>query len=158
MCAGRGRLRKGKGDAQDDQELQVAKEEFDKIAGFLSNHLLSLEQDCTRSLITQAARHHAAQMQLLSRGLTSLHGIEPLMKQISQEHNIDRRLSSVDEGLFDDTDDEAGSVVDIYDDDYVSYVDDHGREHEQDLEVGPDSGSESFVNVSRNLCESSENR
>ncbi|KAH9537955.1 hypothetical protein CY35_16G079600 [Sphagnum magellanicum] len=146
MCAGRGRLRKGKGDAQDDQELQVAKEEFDKIAGFLSNHLLSLEQDCTRSLITQAARHHAAQMQLLSRGLTSLHGIEPLMKQISQEHNIDRRLSSVDEGLFDDTDDEAGSVVDIYDDDYVSYVDDHGREHEQDLEVGPDSGSESFVN------------
>jgi hypothetical protein len=38
MCAGRGRLRKGKGDAQDDQELQVAKEEFDKIAGFLSNH------------------------------------------------------------------------------------------------------------------------
>ncbi|KAH9537958.1 hypothetical protein CY35_16G079600 [Sphagnum magellanicum] len=138
MCAGRGRLRKGKGDAQDDQELQVAKEEFDKIAGFLSNHLLSLEQDCTRSLITQAARHHAAQMQLLSRGLTSLHGIEPLMKQISQEHNIDRRLSSVDEGLFDDTDDEAGSVVDIYDDDYVSYVDDHGREHEQDLEeAGP---------------------
>jgi hypothetical protein len=97
-------------------------------------------------------------MQLLSKGLTSLHGIEPLMKQISQEHNIDRRLSSVDEGLFDDTDDEAGSVVDIYDDDYVSYVDDHGREHEQDLEVGPDSDSESFVNVSRNLCESSENR
>jgi hypothetical protein len=64
MCAGRGRLRKGKGDAQDDQELQVAKEEFDKIAGFLSSHLLSLEQDCTRSLITQAARHHAAQVLL----------------------------------------------------------------------------------------------
>jgi hypothetical protein len=65
MCAGRGRLRKGKGDAQDDQELQVAKEEFDKIAGFLSSHLLSLERDCTRSLITQAARHHAAQVLLL---------------------------------------------------------------------------------------------
>jgi len=85
-------------------------------------------------------------MHLLTRGLTSLHGIEPFMKQISQEHNIDRRLSPTDKELFDDADDdEAGSVVDVDD---GSYTDDHEQEHEQELDDGQDSGSESFVHVS----------
>ncbi|KAH9534734.1 hypothetical protein CY35_17G019600 [Sphagnum magellanicum] len=149
MRVARGRLKKGKGDtqnkvdAQSDQELQAAKEDFDNVSRFLSCRLISLEQGRAQSLITQAARHHAAQMHLLTRGLTSLHGIEPFMKQISQEHNIDRRLSPTDKELFDDADDdEAGSVVDVDD---GSYTDDHEQEHEQELDDGQDSGSESFV-------------
>ncbi len=71
------------------------------------------------------------------------------MKQISQEHKIDRRLSSTEKGLFDDADDdEAGSVVDVDD---GSYTDDH--EQEQELDDGQDSGSESFVHVSTILYE-----
>ncbi len=69
------------------------------------------------------------------------------MKQISQEHKIDRRLSSTEKGFFDDADDdEAGSVVDVDD---GSYTDDH----EQELDDGQDSGSESFVHVSTILYE-----
>jgi ABC-type phosphate transport system auxiliary subunit len=72
MRVARGRLKKGKGDtqnkvdAQSDQELQAAKEDFDNVSRFLSCRLISLEQERAQSLITQAARHHAAQVGTLA--------------------------------------------------------------------------------------------
>lgn len=83
------------------------------------------------------------QMQFFSKGLTSLHGVEPYMKSVTQERNIDRRLSSADEE-FDDGDDEAASNLDDMDDDDdddVSYIDDEDQDHGHAREQ--DSGSSS---------------
>lgn len=46
------------------QQLQTAREEYDDEATLFVFRLESLRQGQSRSLLTQAARHHAAQVQL----------------------------------------------------------------------------------------------
>ncbi|KAL3699968.1 hypothetical protein R1sor_017990 [Riccia sorocarpa] len=113
----KGRPKNGKVDGFADQQLQVVKNEFDKLSTFVNARLVSLEQGRPRSLITQAARHHTAQMHLFSRGHAALQAVEPYMRQVARERNIDREISLTRHGLNNDARD-----TDSNDDDDVSYM------------------------------------
>ncbi|PON51893.1 hypothetical protein PanWU01x14_213060 [Parasponia andersonii] len=58
----KGRLRSGKGETFSMQQLQMAHDEYDQEATLFVFRLKSLKQGQSRSLLTQAARHHAAQV------------------------------------------------------------------------------------------------
>lgn len=58
----KGRVRSTKGDNISSQQLQTAHDEYDDEATLFVFRLKSLKQGQSRSLLTQAARHHAAQV------------------------------------------------------------------------------------------------
>lgn len=58
----RGRSKGGKGETFSLQQLQSARDEYDEEATLFVFRLKSLKQGQSRSLLTQAARHHAAQV------------------------------------------------------------------------------------------------
>lgn len=58
----KGRLRGGKGETFSVQQIQLARDEYDEEATLFVFRLKSLKQGQSRSLLTQAARHHAAQV------------------------------------------------------------------------------------------------
>lgn len=60
----KGRSKTFKGESFTLQQLQTAREEYDDEATLFVFRLESLRQGQSRSLLTQAARHHAAQVQL----------------------------------------------------------------------------------------------
>ena len=61
----KGRSKSGKGDNFSMQQLKVAHDEYDEEATLFVFRLKSLKQGQSRSLLTQAARHHAAQVSFL---------------------------------------------------------------------------------------------
>ena len=61
----RGRSKGGKGENFSLQQLQTARDEYDEEATLFVFRLKSLKQGQSRSLLTQAARHHAAQVFLI---------------------------------------------------------------------------------------------
>lgn len=58
----KGGSRSGKGERFSKQQLETARAEYDDEAAFYVFRLKSLKQGQSRSLLTQAARHHAAQV------------------------------------------------------------------------------------------------
>lgn len=58
----KGRSKSGKGETFSLQQLQEAHDEYDQEATLFVFRLKSLKQGQSRSLLTQAARHHAAQV------------------------------------------------------------------------------------------------
>lgn len=60
----RGKSRGGKAQSFSLQQLQTARDEYDEEATLFVFRLKSLKQGQSRSLLTQAARHHAAQVLL----------------------------------------------------------------------------------------------
>ncbi|KAI5068061.1 hypothetical protein GOP47_0016406 [Adiantum capillus-veneris] len=89
-------MQKGKpksGKVDNMNRLASAKEEFNEQGQVLSFRLQSVTQGQSRSLITQAARYHSAQMHLFSKGLASITAMEPVMRQLALEKNIDRSMS-----------------------------------------------------------------
>lgn len=58
----KGQSRSGRGESFSMQQLEIARDEYDEEAAFYVFRLKSLKQGQSRSLLTQAARHHAAQV------------------------------------------------------------------------------------------------
>lgn len=58
----KGKSKGGKGESFTLQQLQTAHDEYDEEATLCVFRLKSLKQGQSRSLLTQAARHHAAQV------------------------------------------------------------------------------------------------
>lgn len=58
----KGRSKSGKGESFTLQQLQAAHDEYDEEATLCVFRLKSLKQGQYRSLLTQAARHHSAQV------------------------------------------------------------------------------------------------
>lgn len=58
----RGRSRGGKAESFSLPKIQMARDEYDEEATLFVFRLKSLKQGQSRSLLTQAARHHAAQV------------------------------------------------------------------------------------------------
>lgn len=58
----KGKSRHGKGETFTSEQLQVVREEYDDVARLCIFRVESLKQGQSRSLLTQAARHHAAQV------------------------------------------------------------------------------------------------
>ncbi|KAG9446283.1 hypothetical protein H6P81_012411 [Aristolochia fimbriata] len=118
------------------QQLQTAHEEYDEEATLFVFRLKSLKQGQSRSLLTQAARHHAAQLNFFKKGLKSLEAVEPHVKLVAEEQHIDYQFS----GLEDD------------EPDYGDYDegDDANDDGELSFDYGQNDGGQEVVSTSRN--------
>ncbi|KAL3630869.1 hypothetical protein CASFOL_023853 [Castilleja foliolosa] len=91
----KGRSKQGKGETFTSQQLQVVCEEYDDVARLCIFRAESLKQGQSRSLLTQAARHHAAQLNFFRKGLQSLEAVEPHIKNLAEKQHIYYELCDV---------------------------------------------------------------
>ncbi|KAL2484417.1 Uncharacterized protein Adt_29173 [Abeliophyllum distichum] len=106
----KGRLRNSKGECFSSHHLRLARDEYDEEANVFVFRMKSLKQGQSRSLLTQAARHHAAQLSFFKKALRSLEAIEPHVKLIAAQQHIDYQFSGLeddDRGDIDDDNDES---------------------------------------------------
>ncbi|XP_044489891.1 uncharacterized protein At2g33490-like [Mangifera indica] len=129
----KGRSKSGKGETFSMQQLQTAHDEYDEEETLFVFRMKSLKQGQSRSLLTQAARHHAAQMCFFKKALMSLEAIEPHVKMVTEKQHIHYHFS----GLEDEDGDDDG------DDDDDDSSDTHG-----DGELGFDCGHNDQENAS----------
>ncbi|XP_061948052.1 uncharacterized protein At2g33490-like isoform X2 [Populus nigra] len=106
----KGRSKGGKDESTTLQQLRSAREEYDEEATLCVFRLKSLKQGQSRSLLTQLARHHAAQLNFFQKGLKSLETVEPHVRLITEHQHIDYHFS----GLEDDGREDGEDVDDTY--------------------------------------------
>ncbi|KAG6422443.1 hypothetical protein SASPL_119015 [Salvia splendens] len=93
-------------------ELKEAHDEYDEEANVFVFRMKSLKQGQSRSFLTQASRHHAAQVVLFAAlAARSLEAIEPHVSLLAEQLHIDYHFSGIqDDGreiLNDDSDDDG---------------------------------------------------
>ncbi|KAK1423227.1 hypothetical protein QVD17_18524 [Tagetes erecta] len=93
----KGKVKNGKVESSVAQKLQEAQDEYDEVARLCVFRVKSLKEGQWRSLLTQAARHHAAQLNFFRKGLKAVESVEPFIRNVAQKHRIDCQLS----GLYD---------------------------------------------------------
>ncbi|XVF44301.1 hypothetical protein PTKIN_Ptkin02bG0109600 [Pterospermum kingtungense] len=133
----KGRSKGGKGENFSMQQLQVAHEEYDEEATLFVFRLKSLKQGQSRSLLTQAARHHAAQMRFFKKALKSLEEVEPHVQKITEQLHIDYHFSGLEDDDGDNVEDD-----DNYENDDGN--DDSDDEDDEDDGYDLDDGELSF--------------
>ncbi|KAM6562605.1 hypothetical protein CsatB_022603 [Cannabis sativa] len=129
------------------QQLIMAHDEYDQEATLFVFRLKSLKQGQSRSLLTQAARHHAAQLCFFKKALRSLEAVEPFVKHVTEQQHIDYHFVGLEDDDLDDYDD----YNDDHDDD-----DDGSYDSNDDGELSFDYGQndqEQDVSTSRNSME-----
>ncbi|CAL0308233.1 unnamed protein product [Lupinus luteus] len=137
----RGKSKGGKGECFSLQQLQIARDEYDQEATLFVFRLKSLKQGQSRSLLTQAARHHAAQLCFFKKAVKHLETVEPHVKSVTEQQHIDYHFSSLEEDA-DEGDDEDD--------------DNEGYNENDDGELSFDYGhneKEGDVSTSRNSME-----
>ncbi|KZV51429.1 hypothetical protein F511_37607 [Dorcoceras hygrometricum] len=120
----KGRLRNNKGEYFNLHQLQEANDEYEEEANLFVFRMKSLKQGQSRSLLTQASRHHAAQLCFFKRALRSLEVIEPHVRLVAEQQHIDYHFSA------------------LKDDHEVVEVDDDDDEDEDDGESDSDGDSD----------------
>lgn len=108
----KGKSKSGKGETFTSQQLQTAHEEYNEEATLCVFRIKSLKQGLSRSLLTQAARHHAAQLNIFRKGLKSLEIVEPHIRMVTEKQHIDYQFS----GLEDDYGEDGENSNDANDD------------------------------------------
>ncbi|KAF5479271.1 hypothetical protein F2P56_000106 [Juglans regia] len=103
----KGRSKSGKGENFTVQQLQAAHEEYNEEATLCVFRLKSLKQGQSRSLLTQAARHHAAQLNFFRRGLKSLEAVEPHVRRVTEQQHIDYQFSGLEDDDVEDGEDDG---------------------------------------------------
>ncbi|KAL3820319.1 hypothetical protein ACJIZ3_006224 [Penstemon smallii] len=149
----KGRLKGSKNESLPLHQLQEAHDEYDEEANVFVFRMKSLKQGQSRSLLTQASRHHAAQ-----KALRSLEAVEPHVRLVAEQQHIDYQFSGLkDDGVgiyeYDDDDDgESDSGGDSDTEDGSETHDDDGESDsggDSDTEDGSethDDGELSFDN------------
>ncbi|KAI6700875.1 hypothetical protein NL676_015199 [Syzygium grande] len=107
----KGKSKSGKVESFSLQQIQRAHDEYEEEATLCVFRLKSLKRGQSRSLLTQAARHHAAQLNFFRKGLKCLEAVEPRVKTVTEEQHIDYQFS----GLEDDGEDGEDDGADVYD-------------------------------------------
>ncbi|KAJ8439106.1 hypothetical protein Cgig2_027032 [Carnegiea gigantea] len=102
----KGRPKSGKEERFSSEQLQLAKDEFDEEATLFVFRLKSLKQGLSRSLLTQTARHHAAQLAFFRKALKALEVVEPHVKLVAEQQHIDYQFSGLDDESEDDNNDD----------------------------------------------------
>ncbi|KAJ0988767.1 hypothetical protein J5N97_007123 [Dioscorea zingiberensis] len=118
-----------KGETFSAQQLQEARERYKEEAALFLVRLKSLKQGQSRSLLTQAARHHAAQLSFFRRGLEFLEAVDAYVKVVAEDQHIDYQFSDLGytaEQNVNDDDDCVGSNDDELSFDYCQ--NDYGQE------------------------------
>ncbi|KAF8040952.1 hypothetical protein BT93_B3003 [Corymbia citriodora subsp. variegata] len=122
----KGRSRTVKGESFTLQQLQEAHEQFDEEATVFIFRLKSLKQGQSRSLLTQAARHHAAQLNFFKKAVKSLEAVEPHVKSITEQQHIDYPFDGLEDDEGDEMDDDQDDdSYDTRDDGELSF--DYGQ-------------------------------
>ncbi|CAN8253731.1 unnamed protein product [Cochlearia groenlandica] len=107
----KGRLKTSKGERHIPPESRPAYNEFHDEATMCIFRLKSLKEGQARSLLTQAVRHHTAQMHLFHTGLKSLEAAERHVRVAAEKQHIDCDLSvhgnEVEASESDDDDDNS---------------------------------------------------
>ncbi|XP_057486272.1 uncharacterized protein At2g33490-like [Actinidia eriantha] len=116
----KGRSRRSKGETFSSQQVQAAHNDYEEEATLFVFRLKSLKEGQSRSLLTQAARHHAAQLCFFRKGLKTLEAVEPHIKLVTEQQHIDYKFS----GLEDDDDDNGDSEDEDNDDSDYNVQDD----------------------------------
>lgn len=119
----KGRSRNAKGESFSSQQLQAAQEEYDEEATLFVFRLKSLKQGQSRSLLTQAARHHAAQLGFFIKGLRALEAVDPHVQLVTERQHIDYQFSGLEDDDGEEGDDDDG--YDANDDGELSF--DYGQ-------------------------------
>ncbi|KAJ7976271.1 Hydroxyproline-rich glycoprotein family protein [Quillaja saponaria] len=109
----KGRSKSGKGETITSQQLQAAHDEYDEEATLCVFRLKSLKQGQSRSLLTQAARHHTAQLNFFRKGLQSLEAVEPHVRLVAQQKHIDFHFSELEENDVEEDDDDGENNYDV---------------------------------------------
>ncbi|KDP41820.1 hypothetical protein JCGZ_26838 [Jatropha curcas] len=105
----KGKSKSGKGESFTLQQLQAAHDEYEEEATLCVFRLKSLKQGQSRSLLTQAARHHAAQLNFFRKGLKSLEEVDQHVKFVTEQQHIDYQFCGLeDDGREDGEDDDNG--------------------------------------------------
>ncbi|XP_018441965.2 uncharacterized protein At2g33490 isoform X2 [Raphanus sativus] len=108
----KGRSKGGKGERHIPHDSRPAYNEFHEEATMCIFRLKSLKEGQARSLLTQAVRHHTAQMRLFYTGMKSLEAVERHVRVTSEKQHIDCDLSvhenEVEASEEDDDDDDGG--------------------------------------------------
>ncbi|CAI9758518.1 unnamed protein product [Fraxinus pennsylvanica] len=94
----KGRSKHGKGETFTSMQLQTVREEYDEAARLCIFRVESLKQGQCQSLLTQAARHHAAQLNFFRKGLQSLEAVEQHIRSVADKQHIDYELRGLDDG------------------------------------------------------------
>ncbi|KAL6960380.1 hypothetical protein U1Q18_038145 [Sarracenia purpurea var. burkii] len=94
----KGKSKGGKMEVLTSQDIEAARDEYEEEATLCVFRLKSLKQGQCRSLLTQAARHHAAQLNFFRKGLKSLEAIEPHIRVVTEKQHIDYQASGFDDG------------------------------------------------------------
>ncbi|KAI7980875.1 Uncharacterized protein LOK49_Contig96G00016 [Camellia lanceoleosa] len=115
----KGRSKSEKDEVFTSQQLQAARDEYDEEATLCIFRLKSLKQGQYRSLLTQAARHHAAQLNFFRKGLKSLEAVEPHIRLVMEKQHIDYQLNGLDDG--EDGEDEGVNSHETNDDGELSF-------------------------------------
>ncbi|PRQ54322.1 putative AH domain-containing protein [Rosa chinensis] len=134
----KGRSKRGKGESFTLQQLQVAREEYDEEATLCVFRLKSLKQGQARSLLTQAARHHAAQLNFFRKGLKSLEAVEPHVRLVTEEQHIEYQFSGLEDDGEDDGADHGENSNDSIEDGELSF---DYRPSKQGMEVSASRNS-----------------
>ncbi|KAL2323795.1 hypothetical protein Fmac_022853 [Flemingia macrophylla] len=146
----RGRSRSGKAEGVSLQQLQIAQDEYDEDATLFVFRLKSLKQGQSWSLLTQAARHHAAQLCFFKKAVKSLETAEPHVKSVTEQHHIDYHFIGIEGENENEDDDNDDDSVDENDDGELSF-DYAQNEHEQDVSsTFENSMEENLVRLRRN--------
>ncbi|XP_010908637.1 uncharacterized protein At2g33490 isoform X2 [Elaeis guineensis] len=143
----KGRSKNAKGESFSPQQLQAAQEDYQEEATLFVFRLKSLKQGQSRSLLTQAARHHAAQLNFFRKGVKSLEVVEPHVKAIAEQQHIDYQFSGLEDDIEDDDDDDD----DDDDGDENSY--DGNEYRELSFDYGQNNHGQGHVSVFRNSME-----
>lgn len=143
----KGRLKSIKGERVSSRQLQLARDEFDEDATLFIFRMKSLKRAQSRSLLTQASRHYAAQMCFFRKALKSLEAIEPHVKLATEQQHIDYQFS----GLEDDDDRDSVFLTDDDEDDEDDSDDNYDTVKDNEL------NSESCMTVGKNEVSTSGN-
>ncbi|XP_057771235.1 uncharacterized protein At2g33490-like isoform X1 [Salvia miltiorrhiza] len=146
------RLRNSKSEHFHSPQLQEAHDEYDEEANVFVFRMKSLKQGQSRSFLTQASRHHAAQLYFFKRAARSLEAIEPHVRLLAEQLHIDYHFSGLqDDGreILDDDDDDDDDESDGDDD-----TEDGSEMHDAELSFDyGQNGQQQEVPASENSME-----
>ncbi|URE13150.1 BAR domain [Musa troglodytarum] len=143
---GKGRLKNAKGDTFSLQQLQAAKEDYEEEATLFLFRLKSLKQGQSRSILTQAARHNASQLNFFRKGVKSLEVVEHI-KIVAEQQHIDYQLNGLEDNQLEGY--EVDDSVENGDDGELSF---NYQQHDQHRDVSYFSRNSMEDDVDR--CES----
>ncbi|XP_031115573.1 uncharacterized protein At2g33490-like [Ipomoea triloba] len=123
----KGKLRGTKGECFSSHKLQAAYDEYDNGANVFVLRMKSLRQGQSLSLLTQASRHHAAQLSFFRKAVKYLEEIEPHVKLVTELQHIDYPFSGLGDDSWDDTVDDDNDGYDTYESKDESGSDDDGE-------------------------------